>query len=79
MPQNEIKFGALVKQKLEEHGRSASWLAKKIHCSRTNIYKIFEKDTVHAALMKQIGKALDTDFFAYYSENQNNNEKTDKG
>ena len=77
MSQNEIKFGALVKQKLKEQERTASWLAKKIHCSRTNIYKIFEKDTVHAALMKQIGTALDTDFFAYYSGNQNNNEKTE--
>ena len=70
MLQNEIQIGALIKQKCKEQGRSPSWLAKKIHCSRTNVYKIFEKTSINGALMQKIGLVLETDFFAYYSENQ---------
>jgi len=77
MSQNELEIGALIRQEMKKQGRKASWLAEKICCSRTNVYKLFKKTSIDLSLMQKIGKALDIDLFAYFSENQHNNKKTD--
>ena len=66
--QDEIHIGNLIKNKLKEDGRSALWLAKKINCERTNIYKIFEKPSINTSLLLKIALLLKTNFFAHYSE-----------
>lgn len=70
-----IHIGSLIRNKLEEDGRSASWLAKKIHCERGNIYKIFGKSSIDTALLLKITLVLKTNFFAYYSEIYQKNEE----
>ena len=72
MPQDEIQIGKLIKDKLKEDGRSASWLAEKICCDRTNIYKIFKKSSINASLLQKISRILGVDFFTYYSDNNQN-------
>jgi len=57
-----------IQQTLREKGIAPSWLAKKIHCHTTNIYKIFQKQHLDNKLLLDISKALDTDFFAYFSD-----------
>ena len=61
-------IGKLIQTTLKEKGISASWLAKKIPCDRTNIYKIFQKEIIDPLLLEIISIALDTDFFVYHSE-----------
>jgi len=68
MTEYEIHIGKLIHDKLKEDGRSVSWLAKKIHCKRDNIYKIFDRTSVDTALLLRISFVLKTDFFAYMSE-----------
>ena len=63
---HKIHIGNLIYNALKEEGRSASWLAKKIHCERSNIYKIFEKASIDASLLLKISLALKTNFFVYY-------------
>jgi len=65
---DKIHMGKLVYQKLKEDGRSASWLAKQIHCSRTHIYKLFQKSEIPHPQLVQIGIALESDFFTHYSK-----------
>jgi len=65
---DKIHMGKLVYQKLKEDGRSASWLAKQIHCSRTHIYKLFQKSEIFHPQLVQIGIALEFDFFTHYSK-----------
>ena len=48
--------------------RTPSWLARKINCDRTNIYKIFQRPSIDTALLSRISKALDHDFFADLSD-----------
>lgn len=43
--------------------RTPGWLAKKINCDRTNIYKIFQRPSIDTELLARISKALDYDFF----------------
>ena len=79
MPQNEIHIGSLIRKKLKEDGRAASWLAKKINCERSNIYKIFNKSSIDTSLLQKIGTVLETNFFSYYSEyKQSNDDKVEK-
>ncbi|MDR0368800.1 MAG: helix-turn-helix domain-containing protein [Bacteroidales bacterium] len=63
-----LHIGNIIREKLEEEGRAASWLAKKINCDRTNIYKIFNRQDINTEQLLKISEALHYDFFAHYSE-----------
>jgi hypothetical protein len=65
----KIHIGTLIQNKMKEERRSASWLAKQINCECRNVYRIFEKQSIDSALLLQISLVLQTDFFAYYSDN----------
>ena len=65
---NEVHIGSLIKSKMEEQGRRTSWLAQKLACDRTNIYKLYSRPTVDAALLLKISQLLDYDFFQHYSQ-----------
>lgn len=69
MHNNVIHIGHLIQEALKEQGRSATWLARQIHCSRTNIYKIFAKDNIDIKLLKTISLSLNINFFKILSEN----------
>lgn len=64
-----VKIGALIRQKLREDGRSVSWFAAKICCSRANAYKIFEKDSIDTNLLTRISNVLNHNFFDDLSRN----------
>ncbi len=65
---NEIHIGSLIREKLKEDGRSALWLAEKIHYKRNNLYNIFDKSSIDTDVLFKINMALRFDFFVYYSE-----------
>ena len=64
---DEIHIGNLIYKKLKADDRSASWLAKQIHCSRTHIYKLFKKSAIPLPQLVQICIVLEFDFFIHYS------------
>lgn len=53
---------------MEEIERPPGWLAKKVNCDRTNIYKIFQRASIDTELLSRISKALDYDFFMELSQ-----------
>ena len=61
-------IGSLIKQELERQERSASWLAKRLCCDRTNIYKIFARDTIDVQMLMRISIALKYNFLKLYSD-----------
>ena len=63
----EIHIGKLIQDKLREDGHAIAWLARKMNCDRTNVYKIFRKLSIDSARLLQISLILDYDFFVYYS------------
>ena len=65
---SEIHIGKLIKTAMKEQGRKASWLAEQLHCDRTNIYKIFRKQSIDTELLTTVSKTLKVDFFAHYSK-----------
>ena len=72
----QIHIGALIRDKLKEEERSIAWFARKLHCDRTNIYKIFQKQHLDSELLLKISIVLNYNFFSHYSnlfDNDKNN------
>ena len=60
-------IGQLIKTQLKERGMTVSHLARTLSCERSNLYRIFEKDSIDTRLLLNISRALDYDFFQLYS------------
>jgi hypothetical protein len=71
-----MHVGKRIKEVLDEQGRSASWLASKIPCERTNMYDIFKREDVSVALLFKVSSILGHDFFLEIS-NELRNSQTD--
>ncbi len=59
----ELHIGKLIKGELERQGRSITWLAKQIGCTRSNLYKLFRNPWINTQILFKISSALDRDFF----------------
>ncbi|MDR3367170.1 MAG: XRE family transcriptional regulator [Prevotellaceae bacterium] len=62
-----VHIGELIKAKMQEDGRSASWLAEKLHCDRSNIYRIYRTHHIDTEQLLYISTLLSHDFFSHYS------------
>lgn len=58
-----VHIGKFIQQKLKEDGRSVTWFASKIYCTRSNVYKIFANDNIDIKLLKRISLVLNFNFF----------------
>ena len=71
-------IGLLIKAEMERQERTPSWLARRIYCDRTNIHKIYKKDSIDISLLFNISKALNHNFFNDLSKTYNDDgENTD--
>lgn len=66
-----IHIGSIIKQELHKQERSPSWLASKLYCCRTNIYKIFDRKSIDTELLHHISLILNHNFFKYYYDEIN--------
>lgn len=71
MTDREIHIGEIIRRRLKENERTVSWLARKLHCDRSNIYKIFEKKSIDIEQLQKISEIMDYNFFEIYSRNFN--------
>ncbi len=63
-----VNIGQNIKEKLQQQERTVSWMAKKLGCNRTVIYRILQKNSIDTALLTQISKILNYNFFEALSE-----------
>lgn len=63
-----IHIGKLIKQEMERQERTPAWLARKIHCQRSNIYYIYSQESINTAQLIAISKALNCNFFKYFDD-----------
>jgi len=61
-------IGILIKEELLAQERSVAWFARKIHLDRSNVYRLFQKNSVDTDLLRRISQVLGRDFFAVYSD-----------
>lgn len=62
-----INIGHLIQMQLKADKRSVGWLAREIGCTRNHVYKIFNKSSLDSDLIFRISKAMNFNFFQYYS------------
>ena len=63
-----VHIGHLIEQELRRQRRSVSWFARELYCDRTNVYKLFQKESIDTMLLYRISVVLSHDFFQYYTE-----------
>ena len=64
MEQNdELHIGKMRRPVLKKQGRSITWFANELHCCRTNVYLIFNKQHIDTELLTRISKILGHNFF----------------
>lgn len=68
-------IGDVIKEELYKQGHTASWLAERIPCERSNVYHIFSRNDIGIELLFRISKALNHNFFYDLSEHYKKNEK----
>lgn len=61
-----MHIGHEIQKELKRQGRSATWLADKIPCFRTNVYNIFMRKSIDTDLLLRISEILDFNFFTLY-------------
>lgn len=62
-----MHIGQLIKQKMEEEGKTVSWRARNLSYCRTNVYKIYDKKSIDTDLLMRISALLEYNFFLDYT------------
>ncbi|MDE6018610.1 MAG: XRE family transcriptional regulator [Muribaculaceae bacterium] len=62
-----IHIGKIIEEELRRQERTVTWLSRKIHCDRRNIYDIFTRTSIDTDLLYKLSIALNRDFFACFS------------
>ncbi len=68
----EIHIGQLIKKEVARQERSATWLARKLHCSRQNVYHLFNCQWINTEILSRLCDILNYNFFKVYSDNWEN-------
>ena len=63
-----LHIGKLIRNEVERQNISVVSFARMLGCSRTNIYKIYDHQSIDTAQLQRISALLHTDFFRFYSE-----------
>lgn len=63
-----IHIGKVIEKVLRDQGKIVTWFARSLYCDRTNVYKIFQRESVDSEMLYRISKILSHDFFKYYSK-----------
>ena len=62
--QNKLHIGHMVKSVFDKSGLSVAEFARRIHCERTNVYKIFNRQSIDVDTLVKISEALEHNFLA---------------
>lgn len=63
-----VNIGKIIEEELRRQERSVTWLSRKLHCDRRNVYDIFTRQYIDTGLLFRISEVLGTDFFVYFSK-----------
>lgn len=67
----DFHIGNHIRAELLKQGRSVTWLAGELHCTRENLYKLFRRSWISTDMLFKISKAMRHDFFKDCSERLN--------
>lgn len=58
----DVHIGQLIRSELKRQGRTVAWLAAKIYCEKSNVYKLFRRKSIDLEQLMRISEALDHNF-----------------
>ena len=58
----DVHIGQLIKSELKRQGRTANWIAAKIFCEKSNIYKLFRRKSIDLDQLMRISEVLNHNF-----------------
>lgn len=64
---SDVIIGKVIEEELRRQERTVVWLARRLSCNRTNVYKLFNRTSIDAELLLKISNILSTIFFTYYT------------
>lgn len=70
-----MHIGRNIRKKLKEDGHSVTWFAEQICCTRTHVYKIFNRSSIDTEVLIRICQVLNHDFFEDMSKEFNERER----
>lgn len=70
-----LHAGKLIEQTLRAQGRTVTWFASQLCCTRPNVYKIFGKSNIDIHMLLRISNILNHDFFNDISLEMKNEHK----
>ena len=65
--EKEFSIGRRIKEVLAEEGRTVTWLAQQMGCSREYLYKVFSRTWISTDLLVTISETMKHDFFKDFS------------
>ena len=60
--QSKLHIGHIVKSVFDKSGLSVAEFARRIYCERTNVYKIFNRQSIDIETLVKISEALEHNF-----------------
>lgn len=62
-------LGTLIKQELISQERTVARFARKLCMDRSNVYRLFQKNSIYTGLLSRISLVLGKDYFMILSHN----------
>ena len=62
------QIGALIKEELIAQERTITWFAHKLYIDRSNVYRLFKKNSIDTDLLMRISLILEKDFFSILAQ-----------
>ena len=59
-------IGILIKEELTAQERTITWFAHKLYIDRSNVYRLFQKNSIDTDLLMRISLVLKKDFFSIF-------------
>jgi DNA invertase Pin-like site-specific DNA recombinase len=67
-----VNIGLRIKEELQQQERTISWLARKLNCNRSTVYRILNKNSIDTMLLEQISCILNHNFMQELSDDLKN-------
>ncbi len=67
-----VNIGLRIKEELQQQERTISWLARKLNCNRSTVYRILNKNSIDTMLLDQISRILNHNFMQELSDDLKN-------
>lgn len=67
-----MRIGPKIEERAKELRIGPTELGRMIKTSKQNIYSIYARDSIDTLLLQKLSKALQFDFFSYYSKGSGN-------